>query len=405
MKLIRIAKSGYKIVVAHKVRSIFMILSVVVGIAALTVVISLGKGTEQKILGQMKKLLSSNTIMVIAGKGRMESNQMKELSQASLKLDDLEEIKNNLSNVIDWDAVQISPERTVSYAGKNSIGLISGHTTSGESVWNINVTDGRFFTETEDKNLSRVALLAPNIARDLFGNSNPVGQEIKIDNIPFKVIGVIGPRGMDPHGIDKDSEILVPLNTLMRRVVNLDFIMLGKILVADEKEISTTAEEIAKILRQRHSITNEAQDDFMVVTPTIVREMIKTASRIFNLYLPLVAMIALLVGSIVVANLMLLSVNERKYEIGLRLAVGAKTKDVLFQFLLEASSITIFSGMLGIAIGLIALKFIYPIMSLPYTIQWGTLAMCFIISSIIGIAAGYYPAKKAANLNPVDALR
>jgi putative ABC transport system permease protein len=405
MKLIRIAKSGYKIVIAHKIRSMFMVLSVVIGIAALTVVISLGKGTEQKIIGQVKKFFSSNTIMVVAGKARIESNRMSGLSNATLKLADFEEIKNNLSDIIEWDAVQIAPEKTVTYSGNNSIGTLSGHTVNGESVWNIEVKEGRFFTETEDKNLARVALLAPNISRDLFGVSNPVGQEIKIDNIPFQIIGVIGPRGMDPHGIDKDSEILVPLNTLMRRVVNLNFLMLGKVLVANEKNISSTAEEITQILRRRHSVSGDTSDDFMIVTPTIVREMIKSATRIFNLYLPLIAFIALLVGSIVVANLMLLSVNERKSEIGLRLAVGAKTRDVLFQFLLEATSITILSGILGITIGLIALKFIYPIMSLQFTIQWGTLAMCFVISSVIGIATGLIPARNAAKLNPVDALR
>jgi putative ABC transport system permease protein len=404
MKMHRIIKSGYKTVMAHKLRSMFMMLSVVIGIAALTVVISLGKGTEEKIMSQVKKLFSSNTIMIVAGKGKMESNQRMGSSSSTLKLDDFEEIKNRVSNVLEWDAVQISPDRQVSYSGRNTTAIISGQTTAAETVWNIDVKNGRFFTEAENRNLSRVAVIAPNVAKELFGTTNPVGEEIRVENIPFQVIGVIAPRGMDPHGIDKDSEILIPLNTVLRRVVNMDYLMLGKILVTDEKNIASTAKEVEQILREKHGINGNEASDFMIVTPTMINKMVKDINRVFNIYLPIVALISLIVGSIVIANLMLLSVNERRKEIGLRKAVGAKTKDILAQFLLESSSITIGSGILGIAIGLFALSFLYPRMGIPYSVSWGTLIICFVISVLIGILSGYFPARKAANLQPVEAL-
>jgi putative ABC transport system permease protein len=389
---------------AHKLRSIFMIICVAIGIAALTVIISLGKGTEEKIMTQVKKLFSSNTIMVVAGKARMESNQRLGGSLSGLKLEDFGEIKNRVNDVVDWDAVQISPDRQAAYEGRNTIAIISGQTPSAETVWNIEVTDGRFFTEAEDKNLSRVALIAPNIAKELFGDANPIGSEIKVENISFEIIGLVAPRGMDPHGIDKDSEIIIPLNTLLRRVVNLDFLMLGKIVVDDEKNIPSTAKEIEQVLRERHGIDANGANDFMIVTPTMINEMVKSSNRIFNTYLPLVALISLLVGSIVVSNLMLISVNERRKEIGLRMAVGAKTKYILVQFLLESSSITILSGILGIGLGLFILSIVYPKMGIPYSVSWTTIILCSVISTLIGIAAGYFPAKKAAKLKSIEAL-
>ncbi|MEW6196628.1 MAG: ABC transporter permease [Bacteroidota bacterium] len=408
MQLQRIVKSGFKTMWAHKLRALFMFLSVMIGIAALTVIISLGKGTQEKIMGQVQKLFSSNTIMVVAGKGRMEGGHERPASAAlmNLKPEDFEEIAERVDNVVEWDAIQIAPDRQVSYEGKNSTAAISGQTTSAESVWNIDVVKGRFFDDTEDKNLSRVALIAPNIVKELFGGADPIGQQIRVDNIPFQVIGVVGPRGMDPHGIDKDSEIIVPLNTLLRRVVNLDYLMMGKLLTADESIIPTTADEVAQILRERHSIVSKDDDDFIIITPTMVGEMIKDATKMFNLYLPLVAAISLIVGSIVIANLMLISVNERVKEIGLRKAVGAKSKDILAQFLIEASSITILSGALGIIAGLVILSQVGPrFFDIPFSISWGVLFICFIISTLIGIASGFFPAKRAAKLEPVEALR
>ena len=383
MKLNRIIKSGYKSLHTHKLRAIFMILCVMIGIAALTVIISLGKGTEVKIMGQVRKLFSSNTILVVAGRGRMESTLRKGVSSTSLKLTDFEEIKDRLPGVFDWDAVQISPDRQVTYGNMNTVAMISGQTPASETVWNIVVTNGRYFTEAENKSLSRVALLAPNVAKELFGDKNPMGEEIKVENIPFQIIGLIAKRGMDPHGIDKDSEILIPLNTLLRRVVNLDYLLLGKLLVENDKQVNSAAAEVTKILREKHSLSENDNDDFMIITPSMVNAMIKDSNKVFNIYLPLIAIISLLAGSIVVSNLMLLSVNERRKEIGLRKAVGAKTKDILYQFLLEASTITIFSGLLGIGIGLIILSFIYPKIDMPYTISWGTLIVCFIISTSV----------------------
>lgn len=400
----RIIKSGFKTAWTHKLRAFFMILSVMIGTAALTVIISLGKGTEEKLVSQVKKMFSSNTIMIVSGAGRIEGNQRRS-SAANLKLDDIRDIAERLENVYDWDAVQVVPGKEVNFNGRNSIANISGQCETAEEVWNLQITKGRFFSEAENQALSRVAVLTPNIIKELFGNESPIGKQIKIDNIPFQVIGTIGPRGMDPHGIDKDSEIIIPLNTMLRRVVNLDYLMMSKLLVADQNKINSTAEQVTQILRERHSINENGNNDFLVITPVKVMEMIKDANKMFSLYLPIIAVISLIVGSIVVANLMLISVNERIKEIGLRKAVGAKSKDILLQFLIESSSVTIFSGLIGIAIGIMALTQIVKMMDLPFTISWTALTICVIIASMVGIISGMIPAQKASRMEPVESLR
>jgi putative ABC transport system permease protein len=234
---------------------------------------------------------------------------------------------------------------------------------------------------------------------------HPIGQLIKIDNVPFQVIGTLGPRGLDPHGTDQDNEIIVPLNTVLRRVINLEYVMLAKFLISDERQVNTSAEQITSILRERHSINENEDDDFMVITPVRVKEIIDEATRTFNLYLPILAVVALLVGGIVVVNLMLISVGERVKEIGLRKAVGAKSKDIAMQFLIEAASITIFSGSAGMVVGILLLTKITKLMNVPFVISWNALLACCVISALVGIAAGFFPAKKAASLSPAESLR
>jgi putative ABC transport system permease protein len=381
-----------------------MVLSVMIGIAALTVVISLGQGIEKKITEQVQKFFSSNTIMVISGGGKIEPNRPIAFS-GNLKIADVEEVAQQIPNIKEWDAVQRVQEKSAQANGNTTLVDISGHTPSAETVWNLALSSGRFFSDAENRSLARVAVIAPHVQQKLFGVLDPIGQMIKIDNIPFQVIGVLGQRGLDPHGIDKDNEMLVPLNTVLRRVINLDNILSAKYIVGNEQEMNTSAEQITRILRERHSIHEHEADDFMVVTPVRVKEIINQASRIFNVYLPLLALVSLLVGGIVVVNLMLISVNERVKEIGLRKAVGAKSMDIAVQFLIEASSMTIVSGLAGMIFGVLIFTYIAKLMNVPSVISWSALMMCFLISTVVGIAAGYFPAKKAASLSPIESLR
>jgi putative ABC transport system permease protein len=404
MVKIRIVQSGFRAAWTHKVRAIFMVLSVMIGIAALTVIISLGKGTEEKITSQVRKFFSSNSIMVISHGGRLEPNRPISVS-GNLKLTEVEELAREIGTIAEWDAVEPVVGKEAVANGSSTQVTISGQMPSSETMWNLAVTDGRMFTDAENRSLARVAVITPHIREKLFGTSNPIGQMIKIDNIPFQIIGAIGPRGLDPHGADKDNEVIVPLNTVLRRVVNLDCVMFAKFSISDDHRMEDTAERIKRILREKHSVQANEEDDFQVITPVRVKEIIANASRTFTLYLPLLAFVSLLVGGIVVVNLMLISVSERVKEIGLRKAVGARSNDIAMQFLIEASSITIISGLAGMIVGILLLTQITKLMDLPFVISWGGLAICTITSAVVGIAAGYFPAKKAASLTPIESLK
>ncbi|MBI5474446.1 MAG: ABC transporter permease [Ignavibacteriae bacterium] len=404
MLKLRMIQSGFRTAWTHKVRAIFMILSVMIGIAAMTIVLSLGKGTEQKILSQVQKFFSARTIMLVSGGGRMEPNRPVSFA-GNLKLHDVEEVAQQLADITEWDAILPVPGKEAQASGNSTPVDIVGHTPSAEVVHNFVMVQGRFFSETENRALARVAVITPHVRERLFGATDPIGQMIRIDNVPFQIIGLIGPRGMDPHGTDKDNEVLIPLNTVLRRVANVDYVMLAKFQTSNEQRLNETAERIRSIVRERHSIHQNEEDDFMIITPVRVNELIGNATRIFNLYLPLVAFVSLLVGAIVVVNLMLISVSERVKEIGLRKAVGATSRDIALQLLIEASSITIVSGLAGIVVGVLLLTQIVKLMSLPFTVSWSAVILCFIISALVGIAAGYVPARKAAGLTPVESLR
>ncbi len=401
----RIVKSGFRTAWSHKLRAFFMILSVAVGIGALTVIISLGKGTQEEVMSRIKRLFSANAVLVMSGTGRVEGSQVHATGTTTLKLPDIEELAGRISGIAAWDAVKIALGQSVTYSGQNCTADLEGLTPAGEAVWNLAVTEGRFFTDAENRGLARVALLAPGIRKELFGSADPVGQQIQVGGVPFQVIGTIGPRGLDPHGMNLDEQIIVPLNTLLKRVTNTDYLTFAKFLVTDTGTLSATAEQMTQVLRERHHVAAGEESDFMVVTPAIVNQMVRRGTALFNLYLPLIALVALLVGSIVVVNLMLLSVSERVKEIGLRKAVGAKSRDIRSQFLIEASSITLAGGTAGILLGLLVLTQVTKAMHVPFVVSWTALIVCFVVSSLVGIAAGFVPARRAAEIQPAESLR
>ena len=267
------------------------------------------------------------------------------------------------------------------------------------------MTQGEYFNEGEELNGSRVAVIGPKIAETLFGNSSPVGAQIRVGNITFTVKGVFESKGVDPHGNDLDLDVFVPITTLMKRMMNVDYIVMAKVVVADENHMDEVVSGITAILNERHHISGNKSSDFIVVTPTFVREKIKEMTRVFNVFLPLISLIALLAAGIVIIVLMFMSVNERTSEIGLRKAVGARSKDILFQFLIEVSATSIIGGVIGIILGLACFKVFGAFMHLPFAIPWQIFVFGLLLPVVVGIAAGMIPARKAAKYDPVVALR
>jgi putative ABC transport system permease protein len=405
MKSKRIIKSGFLVMRRHKMRTFFMMVGIMIGITALTLILSLGKGTEKKVMDNIERMFTASSILISAGAGQMMGGPMSGGPTTTFTIEDLEVLHSEISDIDTWDPMQMIPAREVKYQENSDNIRVFGHSERAQRVWNIGVTRGEFFDGDAVTTSARVALIGTTAADTLFGDIDPIGEQIRIGTVPFRVIGILKQRGIDPHGWDRDNEILVPYTTAMRRLMNIDYVQTAKLLVKDPRKIERTAERITTILRERHSLAESEPDDFSILTPVQVQEMVSSANRIFNLFLPLIAGISLIVGGVIVANLMLISVNERTSEIGLRKAVGARSKDIQLQFLAETTVITLLGGIIGIVLGLVGSQAVSAMMKLPPSLSWEALALGVIFSTLVGLIAGVFPARRAASLQPVETLR
>ncbi|MGD8726307.1 MAG: ABC transporter permease [Gemmatimonadales bacterium] len=389
----------------HKLRTFFMMLGILVGISALTLIFAIGKGTQERVMANIEKVFDASSIMINAGGNRMMGGPQADGLVTTLTIADLEAIAEEVPAIVAWDPMHIMPAREVKYRDRSANIRVLGHSPAAEEVWNRSVIEGRFFDAEDMEASARVALIGQSVVDELFADVNPLDQQIRISNIPFRVIGVLELVGPDPHGMNRDFEIYIPITTAMRRVLNVDYIFAGKFLVSDPALVEEAAARSAEILRQRHALTVGEPDDFSIMTPVEVKEMIQRALQVFNLFLPILAGLSLLVGGVVVANLMLISVSERTAEIGLRRAVGARATDIQVQFLLETVVITVAGGIVGLVVGIGGVRAMAGMMNVPVAVPLIALVLGIAVPSVVGLVAGVVPARRAAALEPVEALR
>jgi putative ABC transport system permease protein len=405
MKTQRLIRHGLRDMGRHRLRTFFMMLGTFVGVLALTVVMAIGQGTREAVMENMERMFAGNSILLSAGGGGMMGGGGASGPTTTLTEEDLEEIQTSVPGIRVYDPMIMASSREVVYQGKSSTVRVMGHSENHEEVWNRGVSRGAFFGEGEVRSSARVALIGETLVRDLFEGADPIGLQLRVGTVPFDVIGVLDSMGIDPHGWDRDNEIMVPYTTSMRRVMNIDYMQSAKFLTAEEVDLDETVAAIEALLRDRHALAEGELNDFSMITPTQVREMVSSMNRIFTLFLPLLAAVSLLIGGIVVANLMLMGVNERRSEIGLRKAVGARGRDIWLQFLVESSLVTAAGGVLALLVGAAALSIIGGAMEGVSVMPWeaATLGMC--ASILVGLLAGVVPARKAAALDPVATLR
>ena len=375
----------------NKLRTFFMSLGIAIGVAALVIMRSMGAGTEQDMLDKFQKVFSGASIFIMNTGGK-------------LTIEDLEAISAELEQVVDW-----SPRRVeileVRYEDHNRTVAIYGESERAESVIGRSVTEGEYFTEDDVRSSARVALIGSKTAEALFGGENPVGKRIQIDNAPFRVKGVLEDAGIGPHGNDRDDTVHVPITTMMRRMVNVDTIDNAKLIVSSIDVVEDTADEIAGILQERHTLAIDEADDFAIYTPAQVQGLIKEANRVLTVYLPATSGIALLVAGIVIANIMLIGVRERIAEIGLRKAVGATNRQISGQFLLESLAVTAISGAVGAGVGAGLLAAFAQTGHAQIPLAPDSIVLGLVAALVIGMLAGFLPARRAARQEPVDALR
>jgi len=404
MKTGRVLKVAFKGLGRNKLRTFLMMIGIVIGITALTLVVSAGMGAQDRIMERVKKF-GLESMMVFAGAGREMGQPMSGQAATTLTLEDAATMKQEIKAIGDVAPFNQKRQAEVKFQDKSTTTSVFGVTPSWAPVWDWDAAEGDFITDEDASSLARVCILGPTVKRELFGTANPIGEQLRIGNVQFEIKGVMQAKGTSPAGGDMDNRIYIPLSTLMRRVTNVDYISAIKVRLTTAKDMDKTAASVQALLRERHKLAPGTPDDFTITTPTEVTKMAEKVAGTFNIFLALVAAISLISGGVVVANIMLISVNERRKEIGLRKAVGALRKDIMLQFLYEATAVTLTGGVIGIILGAIGAKILEAITQMPTSISWESVALGVIFSSLVGIIAGLQPARRAAALQPIEAMR
>ena len=403
MKTKRLLAHSLRAMARFRLRSAFMMLGSLIGVAALTLTVSIGQAAERKILATVRQLFGASSIMVSAGGGLLLAGPRSE--GARMTLDDVEALARAIPAIETWDPQQIIPEASVRRGNASAMARVLGQSERAERVWNRGVSAGEFFDASAVAGSARVALIGQTVVRDLFGAEDPIGADILVGPVSLRVIGILEPLGTDAHGMDRDNEVVVPISTAMRRLMNVDTVRGVKLLVRSPGEVETTAREVERILRERHALAAGQPNDFELMTAVQVQKMVARVQRILFLFLPLVGGVSLLAAAVVSASLMLASVNERIPEIGLRRALGARPVDIRNQFLLESAVTTFAGGLVGIALGCVVGELVAGRMHLGDVLSWRAIILGVFLSAVTGLVGGVVPARRAALLRPVDALR
>ena len=402
MKTSRVLRVAFKELRRNKLRTFLMMIGIVIGITALTLIVSAGLGARKKVMERVRKF-GFDSIMIWAGGPEVAVEQRG--AGTTMKLEDAQALKQSIRSVADVAPFHRQAQADVKYQDKSVTTMIFACTPTLGPLWDLDVVQGDFITDDDVTGLARVGVIAPTVRRELFGSSNPIGQQVRIGNVSFEIKGIMRAKGVSPHGGDMDDRIYVPLSTYMRRLANVDYIGAIRVQFKSPDNIKAAIPEITSLLRERHHLAAGLPDDFSIVTPTEITEVAQKALGTFNILLVLVAGISLIAGGVVVANIMLIAVNERRREIGLRKAVGARSRDIMTQFLLEATFVTLAGGIAGVVIGIAGSQLLGAITKMPVAISWASIVLGLVFSSLVGIVAGLQPAKKAAALQPIEALR
>jgi putative ABC transport system permease protein len=389
----------------NKMRTGLAVLGIIIGVGSVIALVSLGQASQQAVQSQIQSL-GSNLLTVRPGAISQGGVRGAAGGRTSLTLDDAKEIASSAQITT---VSKVSPElarRTQVITGSNNTNTqVIGVTPSYAEVHKINIASGSFISQNDVNSMAKVAVLGPQVVTDLFGeNANPIGQTIRISGQMLTIIGVTEAKGGTGF-MNQDDVVYVPLTTAQRQLFGVNYLS-SISLEAKSPEVMVDAQnEVGYLLLARHRLSDPSQADFSIISQQDILNMASTTTETFTALLAGIAAISLLVGGIGIMNIMLVTVTERIREIGLRKALGAKKKTIIIQFLTEAVILTFSGGIIGVIIGSIASYFISSFINLPFVLSAGAVILAFVVSTAIGIIFGWYPAQKAANLQPIEALR
>ncbi|MBQ8698135.1 MAG: ABC transporter permease [Schwartzia sp.] len=388
---------------ANKLRSLLTMLGIIIGVGAVIAMVAVGMGVTQRVTDSIASL-GSNMLIIRPGASMSGGLRGAAGSRTTLKYEDSVAIKKKIKD-IDYVSPTVQKNYQVVYGNQNWNTSVTGVTQEYMSIRDLKITTGSFITEEDMNTRNRVAVIGMTVASNLFGEANPVGKTIRVNNQPYRVIGVLESKGQSSVGQDQDDVVIVPLTTAMDRLLAITYVQTINVQVSSQSKMDDVQANIETLLRQRHHLTGAKDNDFQVQNLTSLMSTMNETTTMLTLFLGSIAAISLIVGGIGIMNIMMVSVTERTREIGIRKALCATFKDIMTQFLIESVVIGVIGGVLGIAFGIVAAQAISKFGDFQTVITAAPIFLSFAFSVGIGLFFGIYPARKAALLDPIEALR
>jgi putative ABC transport system permease protein len=386
----------------NKMRTVLTMLGIIIGVAAVIAMVAIGNGATAQVEDQIASL-GQNVVMVFAG-SIMTAGVRTGWGNAPLRLVDADAIRREIP-----DAVGVSPEvrasLQVSYSSQNWFTTIQGESPDYFSIRNWQLGQGTAFTDQDVRGSNKVCVIGQTIVSQLFEDDEPIGKILRVKGVPFTIVGVLESKGLSVMGQDQDDVVIVPYTSAMKRIMGSPYVRTINIQASSPDKIQAVQDQVTDLLRQNHKIKDIRDDDFAVHNQEEFATAATATSRILTILVVSIASVSLLVGGIGIMNIMLVSVTERTREIGIRMAVGAHGRDILLQFLIEATSLSSMGGIIGILLGIGASKLLSIFAQWPTLVSPASVVLSFMFSACVGIFFGFYPARKAAALDPIEALR
>ncbi len=404
MNIANLFKISLRALINNKLRAFLTMLGIIIGVASVITMLAIGQGSKISIQSQISEM-GSNMIMIQPGAGMMGGVRQSSSSMQSLKMEDFYAIKRDVSYVS-----QISPSVSSSgqliFGANNYPSSVSGVNIEYLDIRKLYMDEGTMFTEQHINSAAKVCVVGQTIVKNLFTNGeDPIGKVIRFNKIPFTIIGTLKAKGYNSMGMDQDDIVLAPYTTIQKRILAITYIH-GIFASATTEGVTTKAtDQISTILRTNHKLKTTDDDDFNIRSQEELSSMLTSTSDMMTILLACIAGISLLVGGIGIMNIMYVSVKERTREIGLRMSIGAKGRDILAQFLIEAVLISVTGGLIGVLLGVGASVAVKLIASWPISIQAYSVILSFLVCTVTGVFFGWYPAKNASELDPIEALR
>lgn len=404
MNLGNLIKVAINALQRNKMRSFLTMLGIIIGVASVITMLAIGQGSRKSIQDQIASM-GSNMLFVMPGNMRTGGVQQGSSGSQRLTVADVNAIRTECEAVI-----AVSPE--VRSSGQAVYGNSNWPTTiygGGEEYLEIkswNVVSGRNITDSEAKGSAKVCLVGRTVADELFGEGvDPTGETVRFKNIPFKIIGVLDEKGQNSFGQDQDDVIIAPYTTVQKRILAQTHIQSIQMSARSTEESALAQTQVEEVLRRTHKLNENEDNDFIVRSQEELSTTMTSVTEILTILLGAIAGISLLVGGIGIMNIMYVSVTERTREIGLRMSIGGRSVDILLQFLIESILLSVFGGLIGILLGFAASAIVEALTSWPISVMWGSVILAFAVCTVIGVFFGWYPARRASGLDPIDALR